>query len=177
LVGQNSQIILFFELMKRLFAQLHNKPASRFTALFLMVWLSGAACLLSCGTMQARAALATHNEHEVVQVVEEASCPMGSHRCCHGKAEKNQETDENTASLSSPSKQTPSLDCCSPLHFVQINVAHNIKQVDTTISVPVAAIEPLKPAFKRQKVSFQQAYQPISLNRGSTYLRNCVFRI
>lgn len=164
--------------MKRLSAQLQSKPASRFTSLFLVVWLSGAACLLSCGAMEARAAWATYSEHQAVQVVEEASsCHSGSHNCCHGKAEEKQETGKNTASLSSPSKKTPSLDCCSPLHFVQINLAHNIKQVDTAIAAPAFDLQPLKPVFKRQKVSFQPAYQPIPLDRGSTYLRNCVFRI
>lgn len=160
--------------MSRLFAQLQRKKVSRFIALFICVWMSGAACLLSCGAMEVRAALAETHEHEALQLIEE-SCPLHTHDCCDGKTETKE--DENAVSLSAFRRQTPSLDCCSPLHFVQTNVAPNAGQVDAPVLTAVAPIKPTLPVFERRRVSFQKTYQTIPLNRGSTHLRNCVFLI
>lgn len=143
----------------------------KFVSLALCLWLSGATCAISCGAMIVRAGDAQNLLNEVT---EESSC--------HGKTQKAQparardEKNDDGFSLAAAANQQPTLDCCTFLNLTAEKVG-KIKQTDSQFA---AASQPFKisaPEFARQTVSFQQAYQPIPLNRGSTYLRNCVFLI
>ncbi len=146
-----------------------QKLSFKIAALTLCLWLSGATCAISCGTMVVRAA--TETPSVKAEVVEESSC--------HGKtrrAKTDGEKADKGFSLRSNFGHQATLDCCSFLNLTAEKTG-NVAHFNSQIAAPVSPLETFTAKFERQTVSFQIFYQPIQLNRGSTYLRNCVFRI
>lgn len=141
-----------------------KKLSFKFAALFLCVWLSGATCAIACGA-------ATVAAGEAAAQAEAPSCHAGNHET------QNAGDKDELAPFVSSKNTVPTLDCCA---FLKITAerAQKIAQFDANVAAPVAPFKFAAPVFvARQTVSFQKFYQPIPLNRGSTYLRNCVFLI
>ncbi|HZH34846.1 MAG TPA: hypothetical protein VEX64_08400 [Pyrinomonadaceae bacterium] len=154
--------------MKGFVGQLHqNTP--RVLALLLCLWLSGAVSVIQCGAMemrmQAAKAAAASDEGE--------SCPMsGNHDCCKGKEKK----DRKQTSFAFPQKGSPQLDCCAFVKLPPADPARRVNQIDAPATV--AGIIGFEiPALEEPKISSSKAFRSIPRDRGSTFLRNCVFRI
>jgi hypothetical protein len=126
----------------------------------LAVWLSGVACLLACTSMCARAADAR---------------PGGEHPCCHRSAEIEAEESGCAAAPAAEVRGEPSFDSCCFLR----------SRASLPGPVPKSVGAPLAPAVDRGVAIAADPAPPAAapaaafpvLNRGSTYLRCCVFLI
>jgi hypothetical protein len=125
----------------------------------LVIWLSGVVLLFCCGNMQAR-------------VSEADSCPLAKAGHCDKQA-----VSENAVDFASFQRETGAFDCCGflPKVFDKARKIEKIPQPATAATV--AKISAPKFSFVVQRVESPKVYQPAIRNRGSTYLKNCVFRI
>lgn len=141
-----------------------SKLSSRFVALLLCFWLSGAVCVLACGTAA---------QTEKTSVAGASTCPMHNHQA----AEADSQTNSKTANFSEHQNHAPKMNCCAFGYFLT-NSAQTSGQ--TNLSFAAATAAPVKfnfPANARREISFPRIYQTIPRTRGDTYLRNRVFRI
>ena len=131
------------------------------TAFVLMVWFSGFACFMGCELNASAAPAARGEASEAAD-----SCPMASRDCCQ-KPEGNLSASVETV----PRHHAPS---CCPLKGQTADPARKAGNLDK----PLAATE--------SELSFALNFHPTHkfspddlpvANKGSTYLRCCVFRI
>jgi hypothetical protein len=131
------------------------------TALVLVLWFSGFVCFMGCEMNASAAPAATEEASETAD-----SCPMASRDCCQ-KPEGNLPTSVETV----PDHHAPS---CCPLKGQTAEHARKAGNLER----PLAATE--------SELSFALNFHPTPkfspdnlpvANKGSTYLRCCVFRI
>lgn len=129
---------------------------------FFVFWLSSVLVFFCCGShIFTASAFSIENK-------EAESCPLGKgHDCCKGKKGKSVSQNE-----------TVNPDCCifKPQKTLSSDLSHS-KTIKQSL-IPTEKIEApksvyfVKTSFKPQKV-----YHSAIRNRGSTYIKNCVFRI
>jgi hypothetical protein len=133
--------------------------SQRIMSSMLVIWLSGVALLFCCGNMQARAA-------------QTDSCPLAKTSHCD-----KQSGDENNPDSAKFQKESFAFDCCGFLPKV-FDKARKIEKIpQLAIVSPSAEVPAPKFSFVVRRVKSPKIYQPVVHNRGSTYLKNCVFRI
>lgn len=130
---------------------------NKFLASILILWLTGLTCVFCCEPFRASQ--------------EEESCPMSGHSCCKKKA-----ADSNAFETALFSGEK-AVSCCNrsiPKSEPAQQVVPDIQQalVPFTIESDKAEF-----SFAGFEVKQPKTYRPLELNRGSTYLLNCVFRI
>lgn len=134
----------------------------RLTALILVLWLAGLGCFIGCEMNASAAPIAKAETYETAD-----SCPMASHDCCQS-SEGNQPTSVETI------PEHGNAPSCCPLTGQAADPARKVGNLDK----PLAAI--------RNGLSFALDVHPVLIfssknlpvaNKGSTYLRCCVFRI
>ncbi len=140
-------------------ANLLQQNTKRVIASLLAVWLSGVVFLFCCETSQAK-------------TLEAESCPLAKVSHCNKKP-----ADTNALELVSLKTENQTFDCCRfPAQVFdkarKIETNQQTAEVATTIKVPSLKVLFVKTNFKRPKV-----YQSFVRSRGSTFLRNRVFRI
>jgi hypothetical protein len=123
----------------------------------LVIWLSGVVLLFCCGNMEAAA--------------ETDSCPLARTNHCD-----RQSSGENNPDFARFQKESQTLDCCDFLPKV-FDKARKIEKIPQVATAATAEIRAPKFSFVVESVKAPRAYQPLVHNRGSTYLKNCVFRI
>jgi len=133
--------------------------SQRIISSLLVVWMSGVVLLFCCGNMEARAA-------------EADSCPLA--KTSHCDKQTGGETNLDFARIQ---KESWAFDCCGFLPKL-FDKARKIEKNPQAATIATTA-KPRAPklSFVIQTVKSQKVYQPIVQNRGSTYLKNCVFRI
>jgi hypothetical protein len=133
--------------------------SQRLISSVLVIWLSGVVLLFCCGNMEARAA-------------EADSCPLAKTSHCD-----KQSSDENSLDFARFQKESLTFDCCAFLPKV-FDKARKIEKIPQVANVSKSAEIPApKFSFVVQNVKSPKIYRPVVHNRGSTYLKNCVFRI
>jgi hypothetical protein len=141
----------------------------RLTALALMLWLGGVGCLIGCEIPASAAPV------DVTQTSDAAeSCSMNSGGdCCH-KAEQSKETGKAPTIGALPqSRNISSLSCC-PLVGLSSDPARKASASDAPL---VIAANVLFLAPKIEHPSKVVSLRSQTRDRGSTYLRCCVFLI
>lgn len=142
--------------MKATFLQQNTK---RVIAGLLAVWLSGVVFLFCCEATKSKSTVAE-------------SCPLAKTNHCHkmpgGK------TDLEFAALQT---ENQTFDCCR----FPVQVFDKARKIETVqqaaIVSTVVKISAPKLSFIKTDFKFPAVYQSFIRNRGSTFLRNCVFRI
>lgn len=137
------------------------KPAfsQRIISSVLVIWLSGIVLLFCCGNMEAR-------------VSEADSCPLAKTSHCDRQA-----SNENAVDFASFQKESRAFDCCGFLPKV-FDKARKIEKIPQAATAAITAETPApKFSFVVHSVKSPKIYQPVVHNGGSTYLKNCVFRI
>jgi len=136
-----------------------QQNTKRVVAGLLAIWLSGAVFLLCCETSKAE-----------VSIVE--SCPLKKASHCDKKS-----TDETVPQFASLGAENHTIDCCRfPSQTFdkarKLETHQQPAQVPANVKVPTPKFASFK--TKPESPSF---YQSFVRNRGSTHLRNRVFRI
>lgn len=142
--------------MKRNLLQQNSK---RVIAGLLAVWLSGVVFLFCCESSKAK-----NSETE--------SCPLSKTSHCNKKS-----TEETVSQLALLQTENQTFDCCRFPSQVfdkarKIETNQQTAEVSSIFKLPTA-----KFFFAEQKFSSPKVYHPLILNRRSTHLINCVFRI
>ncbi|HLM03236.1 MAG TPA: hypothetical protein VK400_19440 [Pyrinomonadaceae bacterium] len=142
------------------------KPAfsQRIISGALVLWLSGVALLFCCGNMEARAAAA-----------EKDSCPLARTSHCDRQSSA---SGVNNPDFASFQRENLTPDCCGFLPKV-FDRARNIEKIPQAAAPSATTVKISAPKFSaiaRAKES-PKTYRAVVHNRGSTYLKNCVFRI
>jgi hypothetical protein len=139
----------------------------RLTAFTLVLWLGGLGCALGCGI---KVSAATVNEAQASDKTE--SCPMkAGHDCCHKAGTDKDATDAPAATLITPS--SGQMFCC-PLGSQSADPARKVRSLDAPQALMAVAL------LSTPGVKLYPATFPVQLtvrDRGSTYLRCCVFLI
>lgn len=150
-------------IMPAMFALLsHPRNAVRhLTAFVLMLWFSGFICFMGC-EMNASAAPATRGEASGTA----DSCPMVSRDCCQ-KLEDNRPASVETV----PDHHAPS---CCPLKGQTADHARRAGNLERPLAATGSELS-LALNF-HPTLKFSPGNLPVA-NKGSTYLRCCVFRI
>jgi hypothetical protein len=134
---------------------------------FFVIWLSGVLVLVGCGSSFFKASAMS------LMTEEAESCPLGEgHECCKKKAK----VDDNSAKVSEDENKP--VDCCAfkPVKTLSANLS-NSKETKQT-AVLTEKVETPKPVYLiKQTYKIPQVYHSAIRNRGSTYLKNCVFLI
>lgn len=125
----------------------------------LVLWLSGVVLLFCCGNMEARAA-------------EADSCPLAKTSHCN-----KQSGGENNPDSARFQKESLTFDCCAFLPKVFDKARKIEKNPQVTAATATAKIRAPKFSFVAETIKAPKVYEPLVHNRGSTYLKNCVFRI
>lgn len=137
------------------------KPAfsQRIISGALVLWLSGVALLFCCGNMETRAA-------------EPDACPLA--KTSHCKKQPGAETKVDFARFQ---RESLTFDCCAFLPKV-FDKARKIEK-NPQVAIATATVKTTAPKFSFvvETIRTPKVYQPMVHNRGSTYLKNCVFRI
>ena len=128
-------------------------------ASLLAVWLSGAVFLFCCDAPEAKAS-------------EVESCPLKKASHCNKKS-----TDETVSQFASLAAENHTIDCCRFPAQV-FDKPRKLETQQQPAKVP-AIVEVSSPEFAifNTEPQFSNFYQSVIRNRGSTFLRNCVFRI
>lgn len=142
--------------MKANFSQQNTK---RIVAGMLAVWLSGVMFLFCCEATKSK-------------VSGTESCPLAQSHLCH-----KQQKSENASQLASFQTEYQTANCCRFPSQVfdkarKLETNHQPAEVTTIVKIPAPKLFPVKREFSRPKI-----YRSLVLNRGSTRLVNCVFRI
>ena len=137
------------------------KPAfsQRIISSALVIWLSGFVLLFCCGNMEARAA-------------EADSCPLAKTSHCD-----KQSSVENNLDSASFQKESQAFDCCGFLPKVFDKARKIEKNPQVSVAATTVKISAPKFSFVVDTIKAPKVYKPPVHNRGSTYLKNCVFRI
>ncbi len=134
---------------------------------FFVVWLSGVLVLIGCSSHN----FITSAMNSVVEKAE--SCPLGEgHDCCKNKPK----VDGKLPKVSEDENKT--VDCCAfkPQKTLSADLSNSKNTKQSVVATDV--IETPNPVyFIKQSYKIPQVYHSIIRNRGSTYLKNCVFRI
>ena len=140
-------------------ANLLQQNTKRIIAGLLTVWLSGVVFLFCCETSKANAS-------------ETENCPLSKTNHCNKKL-----TQEIVSQLASIQTENQRFDCCR----FPSQVFDKVRKIEPNQqSAEVSSIvKPPTPRFffAERKFSFPKVYHSMILNRGSTHLKNCVFRI
>jgi hypothetical protein len=151
----------------------------RLTALGLVAWLAGAGCLLGCSAATASAHAVppqTHAAQNGSHSVEQSdSCDaMRGHDCCGGVEEKEAEGTEGRASAGAERYGSRTAMHC-PLGGR--NASDPARKVRVDIKPTASAPATQSPAPESSYVTPPCAVAGLVRDRGSTYLRCCVFLI
>jgi hypothetical protein len=133
--------------------------SQRIISSVLVIWLSGVVLLFCCGNMEARAS-------------EADNCPLAKAGHCD-----KQSSNENAVDFASFQRETNAFDCCGFLPKLFDKARKIEKNPQAAIATTTAKPPARKFSFVIQKVKAPKIYQSAVHNRGSTYLKNCVFRI
>ncbi|HEX8250241.1 MAG TPA: hypothetical protein VF599_18855 [Pyrinomonadaceae bacterium] len=125
----------------------------------LVIWLSGVVLLFCCGNMEAQAA-------------ETDSCPLAKTSHCDQPSSR-----ENNPDSARFQKESRAFDCCAFLPKVFDKARKIEKNPQASIATPISKISAPRFSFAAVTIKVPKVYRPLVHNRGSTYLKNCVFRI
>jgi hypothetical protein len=140
-------------------ANLLRQNTKRVVAGLLAVWLSGAVFLFCCEASKAN-------------VSEVESCPLKKASHCDKKS-----TDETVTQFASLRAENHTIDCCRFPAQV-FDKARKLETNQQTGKVSAAVkVSPPEFAIFKIKPHSQNFHQSVVRDRGSTFLRNCVFRI
>ncbi len=140
-------------------ANLLQQNTKRVIASLLAIWLSGVVFLFCCETSKAKAS-------------ETESCPLSKTSHCNKKL-----TEKTVSQLASLQTENQTIDCCRFPSQVfdkarKLETNQQPAVVAASVKVPTAKFSFVKCEFSSPKI-----YRSLVYNRGSTYLKNCVFRI
>lgn len=142
--------------MKANFLQQNTK---RIIAGLLAVWLSGVVFLFCCEMPMAKAA-------------EAESCPLAKTNHCHKKS-----AGADVSQFVSLQTDDRTFDCCRFPSQV-FDKARKIETIQQTAAVAtIVKVAPPQFSFVETNFKRREIHQSFIRNRGSTFLRNCVFRI
>lgn len=151
----------------------------RLTALGLVAWLAGVGCVLGCSATTARHHAATPQTHEAQNdshaVAQADSCDsMSKHDCCAGGEAEEGKGEVGRSSVNAATRGGRTAMHC-PLGGRQASDPARKVRVDTTptTATPVAQ----SPAPESSYAAPPHADGVPARDRGSTYLRCCVFLI
>ncbi|MDQ3801465.1 MAG: hypothetical protein M3384_18745 [Acidobacteriota bacterium] len=132
----------------------------------LVVWLSGLVLLFCCGNMEARAA-----------ETEADSCPLA--KMSHCDKQQAASDGEDNPDFAGFQKQSQAADCCGflPAVFDKARKIEKNPQIALTATAATEKILAPKFSFVVRAAESPKIYRSVVRNRGSTYLKNCVFRI
>ncbi|MGH9903320.1 MAG: hypothetical protein ACRD68_16055 [Pyrinomonadaceae bacterium] len=137
----------------------------RLTALTLVLWLGGVACLIGCEIKVSAAVPQTPDAAE--------SCPaFGGHDCCPQSKGDRAERDAASVNTLPQGHNNPS---CCPLYGLPSDPARKISSADAPLALDGGG--PSLPAPDAHKTSVRSAGTQRVPDRGGTYLRCCVFLI
>ena len=154
----------------------------RLAALGLVLWLAGAGCLLGCSALMganASAHAAPSQTHAAQAESHSAEPPdscaaMRGHDCCGGVEEKESEEAQGRSSAGAERHGSRTAIHC-PLGGRQASDPARKVRVDTTPNAAAPATQ--SPAPAPSYVTAAHPSGPLVRDRGSTYLRCCVFLI
>jgi hypothetical protein len=140
-------------------ANLLQQNTKRVVAGLLAFWLSGVVFLFCCETSKAKAS-------------ETESCPLSKTSHCNKKL-----TQETASQLALLQTENQTVDCCLFPSQVfdkarKFETNQQPAEVSSIVKTPAT-----KFFFVERKFSSSKVYHSLILNRGSTHLKNCVFRI
>jgi hypothetical protein len=133
---------------------------------FFVFWLSGVLVFVGCGSRFFTVSAMNVADEEV------ESCPLKGHECCKKKAK----AEDNSSKISEDENKT--IDCCAfkPIKTLSADLENSKNSKQTAIAT--AKVKIPKPVyFIKQTYKIPQVYHSAIRNRGSTYLKNCIFRI
>lgn len=133
--------------------------SQRIISSLLIVWLSGVVLLFCCGNMKARAA-------------EAESCPLAKAGHCNRQA-----SGEANVDFARFQRESHAFDCCGFLPQLFDKARKIEKNPQALAAATIGKIAAPKFSFVIHSVKSTKVYQPVIRNRGSIYLKNCVFRI
>ncbi len=140
-------------------ANLLQRNIKRMMASLLAVWLSGAVFLFCCEMPKAKAS-------------ETESCPLKKASHCDKKS-----TGETVSQFASFGTENHTIDCCRfPSQVFDKARKLETNQQPASVSA-IVEVPSSKFAFFKTESQSPISYQTVISNRGSTFLRNCVFRI
>jgi hypothetical protein len=132
-----------------------------------VVWLSGVLVLVGCNSSLFKASAMNFTTDEA------ESCPLGEgHECCKKKAK----VDNNLPKVSED--ESKPVDCCAfkPVKTLSADLSNSKNTKQTAVATE--KVETPKPVyFIKQTYKIPQVYHSAIRNRGSIYLKNCVFLI
>ena len=140
-------------------AKVLQQNTKRVVAGLLAVWLSGVVFLFCCEMPDAQAS-------------EAESCPLKKTSHCDKKS-----TDETVSQSASFETENKTIICCQFMSQV-FDKARNLEpNQQSAQTAAVVKVSPPKFSFQKTYSQTLTVYQSVISNRGSTYLRNRVFRI
>lgn len=136
----------------------------RCAAFVFVLWLAGVGCFVGCEMNVAAAP-----KHESLTKSQTESCPAFSgHDCC-----QKTEVSNDAASITIPPKKTENISCC-PLTGLSADPARRV----STSDAPFAVVQSTSLVAPDTRISTQLPTSRLKVpDRGSTYLRCCVFLI
>lgn len=143
---------------------------SRVIALLLCFYLSGAVAVANCLATSCHALVT----EQAVKVADEETPP------CHRQQQPNEQpTNKDNSSRQTviDDQQTPSAACCSFKHLPSDGVRRSSSSDEQPPIAAAPLVQSPLPKVEHQRIAFRVNYRSIPLNRGSTYLRCCVFLI
>ena len=144
----------------------------RLAASVLVLWLAGVGCIIGC---EMNVAAAHHNRESQTASEGEESCAMSSsagHDCC--KKEEDDDAAVGDAATNVRNPQTPASASCCPLAKVSADPARKISSKDVPLAIAGSGL-PVAPE-SRTSTTLPSSRLRVP-DRGSTYLRCCVFLI
>ena len=140
-------------------ANLLQQNTKRVVTGLLAVWLSGVVFLFCCETSKAKAS-------------ETENCPLSKTSHCNKES-----NDETVSQLASFQTENHTIDCC----LFRSQVFDKARKFETNQpTAELAAVVKAPTAkffFVKHESGSPKVYHSLILNRGSTRLNNCVFRI
>ena len=135
----------------------------RVATLALVLWLAGVGCFLGCEMSVSAAPFAKSNASEVAD-----SCPMASHDCCQ------KDKSDGTQSVDTKHRHSDAPSCCPLTSQSVADPARKARSADA----PLASVgSGLLFASNVNPTPTLSSPKPLVSNKGSTYLRCCVFLI
>ena len=152
-----------------------KRVARVFLVVSVSLWMAGAGCMWGCSNMTASAQSQSAPSQDQTTVVAAASCHAKTHECC-AKGEQKQASNPQTALLTLLSSLPQGMmeDC--PL-AIRASAVSTSKSTESTLDLTLSS--PVQPS-RIDKPDNLIVFSPVPtqfLNRGPTYLRNCVFLI
>jgi len=135
----------------------------RLAVFALVLWLAGVGCFLGCEMSVSAAPVAKTEASGTAD-----SCPMASHDCCQkAKGDGTQFTEPTQQRTDAPS-------CCPLTDQFAADPARKVRSADAPLAAVVSELLFASNYNPTPKLSSQK---PLVSNKGSTYLRCCVFLI